>query len=241
MKVLVADKQIVRPGDCLAILDKEETVPGKEMVHLPDRHVYILNNKVYSDTVGVVSINEGSISVIPLEGVYVPRKDDIVLGTVADVGISQWIVDIRAPYKAILPAGEVIEGFTPAIHNLRNYLDIGDYVLAKIAAFDRLRDPLLTIKGKGLGKIVDGFVIDVKPSKVARVIGKKGSMYNVLASTTRCELVIGMNGYVWARCHDERTLEALIKAVRLIEVKAHVRGLTEEVKLLIESELGVKP
>lgn len=239
VKVLVADRQVVRPGDCLAIIE-EEPISEKEIKHFPDRHVYIYNNRVYSDIIGVVSINEGSISVIPLEGVYIPRKDDIVIGIATDVGISHWVIDIKAPYKAILPANDVIEGFNPAVHNLRNYLDIGDYVLAKIAAFDRLRDPLLTVKGKGLGKIIDGFVIDVKPSKVARIIGKRGSMHSVLTSMTKCELIIGMNGYIWAKCPDERTLEVLIRAIRLIEAKAHMRGLTEEVKLFIESELGVR-
>lgn len=240
MKVLVADRQIVRPGDCLAVLDKEESVPEREIRHLPDRHVYIRGNRVYSDVVGIVNINEGSISVVPLEGVYIPRKDDTVIGVVADVGLSHWVIDIRAPYKAILPASDVIEGFNPVTHNLRNYLDVGDYVLAKIIALDRLRDPLLTVKGKGLGKVVDGFVIEIKPSKVARVIGKRGSMYNVLTGMTKCELVVGMNGYLWAKCPDERTLEVLIKAIRIIENKAHMRGLTEEIKLFIESELGVK-
>lgn len=240
MKVLVADRQIVRPGDCLAVLDKEESIPEKEIRYLPDRHVYIRGNRVYSDVVGVVNVNEGSINVVPLEGVYIPRKDDAVIGIVADVGLSHWVIDIRAPYKAILPAGDVIEGFNPVTHNLRNYLDVGDYVLAKIATLDRLRDPLLTVKGKGLGKIVDGFVIEIKPSKVARVIGKRGSMYNVLTGMTKCELVVGMNGYLWAKCPDERALEVLIKAIRIIENKAHMRGLTEEIKLFIESELGVK-
>jgi len=240
MKILVADRQIVRPGDCLAILEKDEIQQGERLKYYPERHIYILNDKVFSDTVGLVSIEGGSISVIPLEGFYMPRVDDLVIGVVSDIGITYWVVDIKAPYKAILPASDVIEGFNPAVHNLRAYLNIGDYVLAKIAAFDRLRDPVLTTRGKGLGKIVDGFVISVKPSKVPRIIGKKGSMLAVLTNTTKCEIVVGLNGYLWAKCPSEKELLALIKAVRLIETKAHMRGLTEEVKLILESILGEK-
>lgn len=240
MKILVADRQIARPGDCLAILEKEEALPEREFRYYPDKHIYILGSKVYSDVIGIVSVNNGSISIIPLEGVYIPRKDDLVIGVVRDVGISQWILDIKAPYKAILPAGDVIEGFNPATHNLRNYLDIGDYVLAKVAVFDRLRDPVLTTKSKGLGKITDGFVIDIKPSKVARIIGKRGSMLNLLANMTKCEITIGLNGYVWAKCPSSHVLDVLIKAVRLIEMKAHMKGLTEEVKLFLESNLGAR-
>lgn len=238
MKILVADRQLVRPGDCLAILDEEEGLVKEGLRHIPEKHIYIYGNRVYSDVLGIVSIEDKNISVIPLESTYVPRKDDVVIGIVVDIGLTSWIVDIKAPYKAVLPASDVIEGFNPAIHNLKNYLDIGDYLLAKIAQFDRLRNPVLTIKGKGLGKITEGFVIDIKPSKVARVIGKKGSMYNVLTSLTKCEMVVGVNGYIWAKCPSEKALSALIKAVRLIEAKAHLRGLTEEVKSFLASELG---
>ncbi|MEM0282305.1 MAG: RNA-binding protein, partial [Desulfurococcaceae archaeon] len=104
MKILVADRQIVRPGDCLAVLDKEEALPEKELRYFPDKHIYIFNNKVFSDIIGIASVSEGSLSVIPLEGVYYPRKDDIVIGVISDVGLSYWEVDIKAPYKAILPA-----------------------------------------------------------------------------------------------------------------------------------------
>jgi exosome complex component RRP4 len=237
LKILVAERQIVRPGDCLAIIEG----PGEQRIkHIPDKHIYILGNRVYSDVVGIVSIENSSVSVVPLESTYIPRKDDIVVGVICGFSASAWYVDIKSPYKAVLPASDVIEGFNPAVHNLKNYLDIGDYVLGKIALFDRLRDPVLTIRGKGLGKIVEGFVIDIKPSKVARVIGKKGSMYNLLTSMTACEIAVGVNGYVWAKCPDDHVLDVLIKAIRLIEAKAHMRGLTEEVKSYLASKLGVK-
>ena len=237
LKILVAERQIVRPGDCLALI---EGVYEREIRHIPDKHIYILGNKVYSDVVGVVSIENNSVSVVPLESTYIPRKDDIVIGVVSGFSVTAWYVNIKSPYKAVLPASDVIEGFNPAVHNLKNYLDVGDYVLAKIAVFDRLRDPVLTVKGKGLGKIVEGYVIDIKPSKVARVIGKKGSMYNLLTSATRCEIVVGVNGYVWAKCPDDYVLDVLIRAIKLIEAKAHMRGLTEEVKSYLASKLGVK-
>jgi len=236
LKILVADRQIVRPGDCLALI---EGVFEQKIKHIPEKHIYILGNRVYSDIIGVVSIENNTVGVVPLESTYIPRKDDTVVGVICGVGVSSWSVDIKSPYKAVLPASDVIEGFNPAVHNLRNYLDIGDYILAKIATFDRLRDPVLTVRGKGLGKIIDGYVVDVKPSKVARVIGKKGSMYNLLTSMTKCELVVGVNGYVWAKCPDESVLDVLVKAIRLIEAKAHVRGLTEEIRSYLASKLGV--
>ena len=51
---------------------------------------------------------------------------------------------------------------------------VGDLTLAQVIAFDRTRDPLLTTKGRGLGKITSGRVARITPAKIPRVIGKQG-------------------------------------------------------------------
>jgi len=235
LKLLVADRQIVRPGDILAYIEEGEEQGFK---HYPEKHIYVLNNKVYSDIVGVVNITDKDLSVIPLEGTYIPKKDDLVIGIVTGIGITAWVLDIRSPYKAILNGSDVIEGFNPITHNLRDYLDIGDYVIARIVAFDRTRDPVLTIKGKDLGKIVDGAIIEVKPSRVPRVIGKKGSMLSVLTDVTECNIVVAQNGLIWARCKDDASLNALVEAIKIIDERPHTRGLTEEIKIFLMKKLG---
>jgi len=235
LKLIVSDRQIVRPGDLLAYIEEDQKQGFK---HIPDKHIYIIDDKIYSDVVGVVSIVDSDLSIIPLEGVYFPKKDDIVIGYVVGVGITSWILDIRSPYKAVLNGSEVIEGFNPIVHNLRDYIDIGDYVLAKIALFDRTRDPVLTIKGKDLGKITEGVVIEVKPSRVPRIIGKKGSMLNILTSLTECNIVVAQNGVLWIRCRDDKSLNALIEAINIINERPHTRGLTEEIKLFLSEKLG---
>ncbi len=233
LKILVADRQIVRPGDILAIVE-ENTV--SEFKHFPDKHIYINKDRICSDVIGIVNIHENEVSVIPLEGTYFPKQDDIVIGVVTGIGITSWVIDIRAPYKAILNGSEIIEGFNPIIHNLRDYLDIGDYVVAKIAVFDRTRDPILSVKGKGLGKITEGTIIEVKPSRVPRIIGKKGSMLNTLTSLTKCNILVAQNGVLWIRCPDNDKLNALIEAIKIIDEKPHARGLTEEVRLFLETK-----
>lgn len=234
MKILVANRQIVRPGDVLAVIE-ERVYPPK---YLPEKHLYIEGNRILTDIVGLVNIVNNDIQVIPLEGKYIPRVDDVVIGIVSGVGLTNWIIDINSPYPGILNANDVIENFNPITMNLRDYLDIGDYIVAKIIAFDRTRDPLLTIKGKGLGRITEGTVISIKPSRIPRVIGRKGSMLNLLTSMTKCSIVVGQNGLIWLKCGDEHTLEVLIKAIRRIEARSHIRGLTEEIRLFLEKELG---
>ncbi len=236
MKIIVANRQIVRPGDTLAIIESGEVV--KTPRHLPDKHIYIVGNRILSDVNGLVNIVDDDIQVIPLEGKYIPRVDDVVIGMVTSVGITNWIIDINSPYPGILNANDVIENFNPITMNLRDYLDIGEFIVAKIVLFDRTRDPLLTVKGKGLGKITEGTVIEVKPSRIPRIIGKKGSMLNLLTSTTGCNMVVGQNGLIWIRCSDEKKLEVLIRAIRRIEARSHIRGLTEEIRMFLEKNLG---
>jgi exosome complex component RRP4 len=234
LKTLVANRQIVRPGDTLAIL--EEGVQGYR--HLPDKHIYFYGNRILSDITGLAVINDNDIQVIPLEGKYIPRVDDVVIGIVKNIGLTSWTVDINSPYPGILNANDVIENFNPIKNDLKMYLDIGEYIIAKIVVFDRTRDPQLTIRGKGLGKITEGTVIEVKPSRVPRIIGKKGSMLNILTTLTGCNITVGQNGLIWIRCSDDETLDVLIRAIRRIEARSHIRGLTEEIRMFLEKNLG---
>ncbi len=236
MKILVANRQIVRPGDVIAIIEDKQAVVEEK--YFPDKHIYIRESKVMTDIVGLTSINDNDIQVIPLEGKYIPRVDDVVIGMVVSVGITNWILDINSPYPAVLNANEVIENFNPITMNLRDYLDIGDYVIAKIITFDRTRDPVLSVKGRGLGKITEGTVIEVKASRIPRIIGKKGSMLNLLTQKTGCNIIVGQNGLIWLRCSDENVLDVLIRAIRRIEARSHIRGLTEEIRMFLDKNLG---
>ena len=225
-KIYVANRQIVRPGDLLG--EGEDIVNGE--------YTYRLDNKIYSMILGLAEVDDGKVSVIPLEGTPLPREGDIVIGLVIGVGITNWIVDIRGPYKAILNANEALESFNPITDDLRKYLDVGDYIVAKIILFDRSRNPMLTLKGKGLGKITEGVVIDVKPSRVPRIIGKKKNMINMLIEMTGCNIVVGQNGRIWIRCPEKSLEDIVIRAIRKIEAEAHIPGLTERVKMFIEEE-----
>lgn len=225
-KIYVANRQIVRPGDLLA---EGEDVKGGD-------YTYRVGNKIYASILGLANVDDGVVSIIPLEGMNVPKEGDVVIGLITSVGITNWIVDIRGPYKAILNANEALESFNPITDDLRKYLDVGDYIIAKIIVFDRTRNPLLTIKGKGLGKITEGKVIDVKPSRVPRIIGKRKAMLNILIEQTKCTIIVGQNGRIWIRCPNEELENILVRAIRKIEAEAHIPGLTERVKRFIEEE-----
>jgi len=231
-KVLVEPRSIVLPGDVLAV--GEDVVPGSIYVER-------VGDKLVATIAGLAVVEERDgkkiVSIIPLEGAYIPKPGDIVIGLVEDIGITHWEVDIASPYKGILTVQEVLDRpFNPATDSLKKYLDVGDYIVAKVLAFDRARDPLLTLKGEGLGRISEGAIVEIKPSRVARVIGKKGSMINMLMSETGCEILVGQNGRILVRCPNKDLEEIVILSIKKIEAEAHTTGLTERVRALIREE-----
>lgn len=227
MSKFVEDRQIVVPGEVLA-----------EGEYRLGENVYRNGNRILSTMVGLTRIDGDKLSVIALHGFYMPMNDDIVIGIIDDVGLTHWMVDINAPYPGILRASETFgRGFDPTRHDLLDELKIGDVVIAKVFSFDRTQDPVLTLNENGLGKIKDGVVVSLTPSKIPRLIGKKGSMLNIIQQKTGCQIIVGQNGRVLARCRDKTMEDLAIKIIKVIEREAHMSGLTNRVSKLLESEM----
>ena len=150
-------KQLVTPGDLLG-----------EGPYFAGENTYRDGSKIYSARVGLAEIIGNKLIVVPIKGTYIPRIDDIVIGRVTDIGMSGWQVDICSPYPAMLPASEtpMQRGHDMGRRDLSHLYVVGDLTLAQIIAFDRTRDPLLTTKGRGLGKISSGRVARIAPAKI---------------------------------------------------------------------------
>ena len=91
-----------------------------------------------------------------------------------------------------------------------------------------------------MGKFKGGIIVDISPTKVPRLIGKKGSMINMIKDKTNCKIVVGQNGLVWVKGNED--MEQLTREViHLIEAEAHTSGLTNKIKnklyLAIDGEL----
>jgi len=116
---------------------------------------------------------------------------------------------------------------------LSEILEVGDMVLAQVLAFDRTRDPLLTIKGPGLGKISNGRVVQIAAAKIPRLIGRKGSMISMLKRETGCQITVGQNGIalVWGKSPEAE--ELAVEAIYMVEREAHTRGLTDRIREMI--------
>ncbi|MEB3774278.1 MAG: exosome complex protein Rrp4 [Desulfurococcales archaeon] len=224
------ERRIVVPGDRLP----PETTGPEE---------YLVDNGGWKTPaiVGILDVRDGKHVFIPLQGAYVPRKGDVVIGLIVSQGIVNWFVDINSPYQAILTAQDFLgRPFNPLTDDLSRLLRIGDYIKARVEAFDRTRNPLLTVQGEDLGRIVEGRVIDVHPSRIPRIIGKKHSMINMISEETGCKLYAAVNGRIHIVCPNPDSEAIAIMAIKKIEKEPHTVGLTERVKRLIEEEKKVR-
>ena len=136
------------------------------------------------------------IRVIPLSGVYIPRRGNLVIGKVLDITFNGWIIDVGGPYSAFLMLNEYPKYIES--DDLDSYIAIGDLVLCKILRTKR-KGLDLTMKSRGLGKIDDGMIVQINSNKVPRVIGKEGSMINLIKDSTKCDITVGQNGIVWIK------------------------------------------
>ncbi|NVM27632.1 MAG: RNA-binding protein [Candidatus Helarchaeota archaeon] len=163
---------------------------------------------------------------------------DLVIGKIINTTIVSWKIDINSAYTATLHASTVLDrSFNPLKDDIRRHFEVGDIIAAEITAFNRTRDPVLSLKGRGLGKLRRGRIIEIIPAKVPRLIGRKGSMINLIKNETNCRLIIGQNGRVWM---SGKTLEIELlieRLIRKIEKEAHTSGLTDRVKELIQEEM----
>jgi len=224
----------------IVVENRELVIPGQFLAGGPYKNgenTYREGNKIYASQIGFVNLGKKSISVVSIKGRYFPNVNDIVIGVVIDLNLSGWVVDINSPYTAILFASESLNApFNPKRDDLSKIFDIGDLLLAKILVFNRTRDPVLTVKEPGLGKISRGRLVKLTPTKIPRLIGKRGSMINMIKQKTTCSVVVGQNGLILINGKDTKDEELAVLAIEMIEREAHTKGLTDRINELIESK-----
>ncbi|MFQ5440668.1 MAG: exosome complex RNA-binding protein Rrp4 [Nitrosopumilaceae archaeon] len=203
----------------------------------PEQNVVLEGNKIISTTIGISEIYDDSVKVISLTGKYLPKINDLVIGKVISHSSLSWELDINSCYVGFLPAQDVFgRDFSAHADELTSKLKQGDLVAARIANSDRTRDPLITIADRDLGKIDSGDLVQISPSKVPRLIGKKGTMIQTIENATDAVITIGQNGWVVVSCENPEGLLKAKKAIQMVNEQAHVANLTDQVKDMLESK-----
>ncbi|MFH8080386.1 MAG: exosome complex RNA-binding protein Rrp4 [Candidatus Aenigmatarchaeota archaeon] len=206
-------------------------VLGSSKEYLASSGTYIdEKGNIVSKYLGILSVSGNYISVIPLSGVYVPKPGDHVIGIVIEVEKVGWIVDIRSPWLSFLSLSEGVDEFIDLKRVLLNrYYDEGDVIYAQILSAKR-GDIQLTMKGPAFKKLKGGVLVTITPSKVPRLIGKEGSMINLIKEKTKTMIRVGQNGVVWV---SGENIDKAIMAIKRIDEKSHIYGLTEEITKML--------
>ncbi len=226
MPILMEPKQIVTPGDLLAEGD-----------YVAGENTYKDDKKIYASRIGFVETNNKEVGVVALKAFYAPKPGDLVIGTIADIGFNGWTVDINAPYKAFLRPSDVLSRpFKPQKDDLSHVLSIGDLIVAKIFSFDRTHDPQLTVAEPGLGKITRGQILKITPTKIPRVIGRKGSMISMIKQETGCQIILGLNGVILITGKTLEDEQLALMAILKIEEESHTSGLTDRITQMLKKE-----
>ncbi len=215
-------RQIVIPGEAVG-------GPGLK----PGPGTFKSGDQILAAQLGVRYEREGRVSVIPLNGRYLPQRDDAVVGIVTDMGPSHWLVDINAPYPAPLHATE--SPWRVEFGDTGRYMKVGDAILAFVLSVDEIKRIQLTMQDRDARKLNGGMLVEVSPMKVPRLIGKQGSMISMIKDLTHTRIYVGQNGRIWIDGPEDAAATAVL-AIRLIEERAQAFGLTEAVRDLLERE-----
>lgn len=207
MTYLVRDREIVTPGQ---VLSEDPRTAGA--------YTYVQGGKVYAAVAGIIQLRDSRINILPAKSPYKPHESDHVVGIIIDSKPSHFEVDL----------GWHLVGF---LHNpgrrSKIRLQIGDVVYTQVK-YSGIRGVFLE-GGQKLVKIDKGLLIRVSPVKIPRIIGKKGSMLNVLNVESGCRLYVGRNGLIAIVGDSPEKEFAVASAIRMIEEESHLPGLTERV------------
>ncbi len=212
-------------------------IPGDKIVEgnfRPLMNVIRAGNSLIATRIGIAETGRDGAKVIPLSGVYIPRVNDLVIGKIIDHSSLSWEVDINSCFSAHLPAQDVFgRDFSPARDDMGRHFAIGDMITARIIAFDRTRDPMLTVQDRDLGKIPRGEVLKISATRVPRLIGKRGSMIQMIEQATQTRVLIGQNGIVVVTGRTPEGIKLAVRAIRMVEEEAHTANLTQRIKVLL--------
>ena len=220
----------------MPMIERKQVIPGDVIARGNFRYgsyVEKRGDEYIALRVGLAEVGRDGVKLNPLTGPYLPRTDDEVIGKVVDINGFGWVIDINSCFDGFLPASFVFgREFSPATHDLSSKFGVGDIVGCRIESFERSRDPQLSIRGHGYGRIDSGEIIKIAPTKVPRLIGRRGAMINLISEKTGCDVRVGQNGVVVVNGTPEGVVRA-VKAIKLVDEEAHAVDLVSRVDVYL--------
>jgi exosome complex component RRP4 len=218
-QILTKDK-IVTPGQILA----------EGMDYLPSKGTIRDGENIVSTVIGLLKVDGRVVNVIPLNGPYIPKDGDMVIGKIKDIGFSGWHVDIGSAYNANLSLKDATSEYIERDADLTQFYTFEELIFAKVTKVVRSKIIDLTMRAPGLRKLEPGRILNITSVKVPRVIGKQGSMISLIKDKTKCNIIVGQNGKVWIKGENVEDEIKAEQAILKIEEEAHTEGLTEKIE-----------
>jgi exosome complex component RRP4 len=210
-------RKLVLPGEVISLRQRRA-----------GQHLIFEEGKLIATRLGFLERRGDSYVVLPIKGPYIPRVGDRVVGKVIEFSPFGWELDINSPRPAFLPAREAWpdrrQGFS---------LGLGDLVYGKVMAYDRTRDPQVSLRGRGLGKIKEGELLRVNPMAMPRLIGRRGSLIELIRKATGTDIKAGQNGLIVITGSSDGVLRAM-KILKTLENDIYSVDLTGRTKQMLE-------
>lgn len=223
----------------MPMIERKQVIPGDVIARGSFRYgpyVEKRGDEYVALRVGLAEVGRDGVKLNPLTGPYMPRAEDEVIGKVVDINGFGWVVDINSAFDGFLPASFVFgREFSPSTHDLSSKFRVGDIIGTRIESYERSRDPQLSIRGEGYGKIESGEIVKISPTKVPRLIGRRGAMINLISERTGCDIRVGQNGVVVVNGTPDGIVKS-VRAIRMVEEDAHAGDLAAKVEAFLGGE-----
>jgi len=217
---------------------KRHVLPGDFITTAPLRlqnNVVLEGKRIISTTIGLSDVSDDSVRVISLTSVYLPKIDDLVIGTIQYIQGNSWFADINSCYQGMLLGQDVFgRGSYPTKSEMEERLSKGDIIFAKIANSDRQREPLISIADQSLGKIDSGELVKISPAKIPRLTEKNGSMIETIEGSTNATITVGQNGLIILKCDNSAGLKKAIASVKMIGMIQYEVNIEDKIQNILD-------
>ncbi|HTD81295.1 MAG TPA: KH domain-containing protein, partial [Thermoplasmata archaeon] len=95
----------------------------------------------------------------------------------------------------------------------------------------------LSMADRQFGRLTGGQILEISPAKVPQLIGRDGSMVNLIREFTNVRMFVGQNGRIWIDGDPEGVFHAA-HVIKLIDDSGPAPGLTDAVRAYLEAAYG---
>ncbi|BDA49650.1 Exosome complex component rrp40 [Coccomyxa sp. Obi] len=203
------NSQVVAPGDVVAVLPEQ----GKVKV---GAGLYAEGNSLHTSKAGVLRQTKvGKLWVEGRQKRYIPSTGDDVVGIVLERHAENFVVDIGAPFPAVLN----FLAFEGATRRNRPKLSEGDLVYARVVLAHRDTDTEVSCtdsggKASGYGPLKGGCLMTCTTALARRLLASPPApVLDALGKSVQFEIAIGQNGRVWIDAASAATVVLIANAI----------------------------